>query len=472
MTDIREILDNLENNSKQEENLFFEEGVLPDEILLANQKKGGKTLHLVENNQPERVLLLGLSNHRTPGELDPQASLQELAGLTETAGGLVIDSLMANRDRPDPAHYFGKGKLDEIKEIIAEQAIDLAIIDDELSVRQQNQLDQRLPCRVIDRTALILQIFADHAHTREGKLQIELAQLSYLLPRLSGKGKELSRLGGGIGTRGPGESQLEKDRRHIRQRIDNLKNEIEQIRRQRMVNRGRREKNQIPVLALVGYTNAGKSSLLNTLTDAGVKAEDKLFATLDPTTRRFRLDETEVLLTDTVGFIQQLPHSLISAFRATLEEAIYADVLIHVADSSHKDLTGQIKTVHRVLEEVGCEQRPMIHVFNKIDLLPDPLDVQHYLSDYQPAVMISAKTGEGIEQLKKLLAEHLPQPLVTRNFVLGQDQGSLLNRFYQLGSVSQVNYEAHRITGTVILPKHQAEQYRQYLTEDETNDQE
>ncbi len=470
MTDIREILDNLENNSKQEENLFFEEGVLPDEILLANQKKGGKTLHLVENNQPERVLLLGLSNHRTPGELDPQASLQELAGLTETAGGLVIDSLMANRDRPDPAHYFGKGKLDEIKEIIAEQAIDLAIIDDELSVRQQNQLDQRLPCRVIDRTALILQIFADHAHTREGKLQIELAQLSYLLPRLSGKGKELSRLGGGIGTRGPGESQLEKDRRHIRQRIDNLKNEIEQIRRQRMVNRGRREKNQIPVLALVGYTNAGKSSLLNTLTDAGVKAEDKLFATLDPTTRRFRLDETEVLLTDTVGFIQQLPHSLISAFRATLEEAIYADVLIHVADSSHKDLTGQIKTVHRVLEEVGCEQRPMIHVFNKIDLLPDPLDVQHYLSDYQPAVMISAKTGEGIEQLKKLLAEHLPQPLVTRNFVLGQDQGSLLNRFYQLGSVSQVNYEAHRITGTVILPKHQAEQYRQYLTEDETND--
>lgn len=470
MTDIREILDNLENNNAEKEQLLPEENLLSDEAFWPDQKRS-KSLHIVENTEPERVLLLGLSNHRSPGELDPQASLQELAGLTETAGGLVIHSLMANRDRPDPAHYFGKGKLEEIKDLIAEKTIDLVIIDDELSVRQQNQLDQRLPCRVIDRTALILQIFADHAHTREGKLQIELAQLSYLLPRLSGKGKELSRLGGGIGTRGPGESQLEKDRRHIRQRIDNLKSEIEQIRRQRMVNRGRREKNQVPVLALVGYTNAGKSSLLNTLTDAGVKAEDKLFATLDPTTRRFRLEETEVLLTDTVGFIQQLPHSLISAFRATLEEAIYADVLIHVADSSHKDLAGQIKTVHRVLEEVGCEEKPMIHVFNKIDLLPDPLDVQRFLSDYQPAVMISAKTGEGIDRLKKLLARHLPQPLVTKYFVLSQDQGGLLNRFYQLGSVSQVNYEADRITGTVTLPKHQAEQYRQYLTEDEINDQ-
>ena len=363
-------------------------------------------MHELNQQEAEKVLLLGCSAHSKPGELDPKASLAELAELTETAGGLVAGSLLVNRQRPDPAHYFGKGKLEEIAELIAENEAELAIIDDELSVRQQNQLDERLPCRVIDRTALILQIFADHARTREGKLQIELAQLSYMLPRLSGKGKELSRLGGGIGTRGPGETQLEKDRRHIRRRIGALKKDIESIRRQRALNRDRRQKNQIPVFALVGYTNAGKSTLLNRLTGAGVAAEDKLFATLDPVTRRLRLGEGEALLTDTVGFIQRLPHSLVTAFRATLEEAAYADLLIHVADAAHPDMDEQIRTVRRVLEEVGCKEKPVVHVFNKADLLADPLDLRGALADCQPAVLLSAKTGEGIEQLKALLEEY------------------------------------------------------------------
>ena len=374
--------------------------------------------------EAERALLLGLSKHRVHGELDPRASLLELASLTESAGGLVIDSVMANRDKPDPAHYFGKGKLEEIKTIVEGNAIDLAIIDDELSVRQLNRLEETLPCRVIDRTALILQIFADRAVTSEGKLQIELAQLNYMLPRLTGKGTALSRLGGGIGTRGPGETQLESDRRHIRRRIDRLKADIENIKKQRAVNRDRRRKNQIPVLALVGYTNAGKSSLLNYLTDAGVDAEDKLFATLDPVTRRVWLGKNEALLTDTVGFIQQLPHSLVTAFRATMEEAAYADLLIHVIDSSHENIEEQIKTVHHVLEEIGCQEKPVLHAFNKADLLADPLDIRPFLSDYQPAVLVSAKTGQGMDELVSAAAELLPARQVEqyRQYVSENDE--------------------------------------------------
>ena len=423
------------------------------------------TIHEQVKQEAEKVLLLGLSNHRKPGELDPAASIRELAGLVDTAGGQVVGSLMANRDKPDPAHYFGKGKLEEIIGIIAENEADLAVIDDELSVRQLNQLEEKLPCRVIDRTALILQIFADRAVTSEGKLQVELAQLSYMLPRLAGKGKALSRLGGGIGTRGPGESRLETDRRHIRRRIGNLKAEIEEIRKQRTVNRDRRKKNQIPVLALVGYTNAGKSSLLNGLTDAGVKAEDKLFATLDPVTRRLRLGDREALLTDTVGFIQQLPHTLVTAFRATLEEALYADLLIHVVDAAHDNLEEQIKTVHHVLEDVGCREKPVLHAFNKADLLQDPLDVRRYLSDYQPAVLISAKTGLGFDELLEAAAALLPEPAVTRRFTLRQEDGGVLNRFYEMGSVLEVRYDEEGMSGLVSLPGRQAELYRQYLSE-------
>ena len=424
-----------------------------------------RDFHVLDNQAPERVLLLGSTIRRAPGEMSPSASLYELADLTVSAGGLVIDSALIKRDRPDPAGYFGKGKLDEIEEIVKEKTIDLVIIDDELSVRQQNNLDRRLSCRVIDRTALILQIFADRAMTREGKLQIELAQLNYMLPRLSGMGKSMSRLGGGIGTRGPGESQLEKDRRHIRRRVGVLEEETAKIKKQRQVNRERRGRTRIPVVAIVGYTNAGKSSLLNLMTDSNAIVEDKLFATLDPVTRRLDLDGREILLTDTVGFIQNLPHTLINAFRATLEEVLYADLLIHVADSSREELNEQIRTVYDTLKEIGCEGKPMIHVFNKSDLLADPLSLQACLSEYKPAVLISVKTGEGVTRLKELVIEHLPESLTTYRFDIGVSQGRLLNHFYQIGDIIQTNYEEDRVSGLIDLPRRQAEKYMEYLTE-------
>jgi GTP-binding protein HflX len=256
---------------------------------------------------------------------------------------------------------------------------------------------------------------------------------------------------------------LETDRRHIRRRIDQLKREIESIKKQRAINRERRKRNRIPVVAVVGYTNAGKSSLLNLLTDSDVHVEDKLFATLDPVTRRAIFDDREALLTDTVGFIQQLPHSLVTAFRATLEEATYADLLIHVADCAHEEMEGHIKTVHRVLEEVGCEGKTVIHAFNKADLLADALDMQRYLSDYQPAALISAKTGEGVEELKKIIADLLPEPLSTYKFTLAQSDGAMLNRLYRLGAVTQVQYSEDSVTGLVALPMRMAVRYAEYL---------
>jgi len=309
-----------------------------------------------------------------------------------------------------------------------------------------------------------LQIFADGAKTSEGKLQIELAQLSYLLPRLTGKGKIMSRLGGGIGTRGPGESQLEKDRRHIRNRIQVLKKHIEGIRKQRMITSSQREKKELPVLALVGYTNAGKTTLLNYLTQAGLTAEDKLFATLDPATRRFDLEERQVLLTDTVGFIQQLPHSLITAFRATLEEATFADLLLHVIDASHPEAERQIKTVQQVLREIGCEQKPIIYVFNKIDALKDKVELQRYLTQYAPAVLISAKTGEGIDKLKEAITDNLPKPLYNVSFKIPISNMQILNQLYEAGSVVEVKYLEKEIAGRAVLPLNIVNKYSQYVT--------
>jgi GTP-binding protein HflX len=403
--------------------------------------------------QPEKVLLIGLNYFKPKRILSAQASLDELAQLTETTGGIVEEKLLINREAPHPGYYLGKGKIEEVNVLSAEKSINLIIIDDELSIRQQLNLDQRLQCRVIDRSTLILQIFADRAKTREGKLQIELAQLSYLMPRLSGKGKEMSRLGGGIGTRGPGESQLEKDRRHIRNRIESLKSEIEMIRKQRNVTRSYREKREVPVISLVGYTNAGKSTLLNTLTQSEVTAEDKLFATLDPSTRRLDLFGTEALLTDTVGFIQQLPHSLVTAFRATLEEATFSDLLIHVIDASHPDMESQIKTVHQVLEEIGCKEKPIVHVFNKADLVADPIELQQTISRFAPAVMISAKKSIGLDELKRLLIENLPKPPRKVIFSIPSGQGHLLNQIYEAGSVLEIEYGPEKISGTAILPE-------------------
>ncbi|MEA4892874.1 MAG: GTPase HflX [Peptococcaceae bacterium] len=431
-------------------------------------RRGGpdRGFRLPQEQEPEKVLLLGLDFRRPEGQLSPAASLAELARLTETAGGIVAESLLVKRERPDPAHYVGKGKVEEINGLIKEKALDLVIVDDELSVRQQLKLDQQLECPVIDRSALILQIFADHARTSEGKLQVELAQLSYLLPRLTGKGKSLSRLGGGIGTRGPGETQLEKDRRHIRRRIETLKKEMEGVKKQRFNIRQRRRRNRLPVLALVGYTNAGKSTLLNKLTDSDVLAEDKLFATLDPSTRLCSLNGINALLTDTVGFIQRLPHSLITAFRATLEEALYSDVLLCVADASDPELSAQLRTVRQVLEEIGCRDKKMIHVFNKIDLVEDPVELGGFLTEHQPAVLISAATGQGLEELRQVIMENLPDPPVKVRFLLHQKDGAVLNLFYREGIVSQLEYLGEEISGQAILPGALAEKYKEFLTEE------
>jgi GTP-binding protein HflX len=421
---------------------------------------------------PERILLIALNSYKPKSLLSTEASLKELAQLAENAGGLIIDMLIVNREAAHPNHYLGKGKIDEVNLLIQEKEIDLVIIDDELSIRQQLQLDARLNCRLIDRTALILQIFADRAKTSEGKLQIELAQLTYLLPRLTGRGKEMSRLGGGIGTRGPGESQLEKDRRHIRLRIDGLKQNIVDIKKQRMVTRQQREKNQLPILTLVGYTNAGKSTLLNILTTSEELAEDKLFATLDPTTRRFDLLDTPALLTDTVGFIQQLPHSLITAFRATLEEATFSDLLIHVIDSSHPEMISQISTVNKVLKEIGCQDKPMLYVFNKIDQAADLIELHSYVSQHGPAVMISAKTGVGLDQLKKLLLDNLPTANQVVRFKIPLEENQVLSLFYQAGMVNKVKYDEIFITGQATISKAAIQRLGRYidLKEESTQD--
>lgn len=413
--------------------------------------------------------MVGLNYFRSREALSPEASLDELAQLTRTAGGEVVHRILVGKEQRHPNHYFGKGKIDELQSAITDHEIDLLIVDDELSVRQQLQLDQRLSCRIIDRTTLILQIFADRAQTREGQLQIELAQLSYLMPRLMGKGKDLSRLGGGIGTRGPGETQLEKDRRHVRQRIHYLNQSIQDIRQQRQINRQRRQNNAIPVIALVGYTNAGKSTLLSALTDAWAYAEDKLFATLDPKTRRLTLDGKEMLLTDTVGFIHNLPHALVKAFRATLEEATYSDLLIHVVDASHPQMKEQIATVQKVLSEINCGDKPMIHVFNKMDQIKDPIELHHWIQDHAPAIMISATEKCHLEELKQLIHDQLAPTTKPYRFLIPHENSQVLNRLYEQSKVEEVEYIEEGITGIAYFNPRQATQFSDYLVEERSS---
>ncbi|WP_051318000.1 GTPase HflX [Cohnella thermotolerans] len=327
------------------------------------------TSYETEANLRERALLVSLVTDETRRSgVDPQLSLDELIQLAETAGVEVVETRMQNKDVPDAKWFVGKGKALELKELIAERGITTAIFDQELSGAQVRNLEEALDAKIIDRTQLILDIFAGRAKTKEGILQVELAQLTYLLPRLSGQGKNLSRLGGGIGTRGPGETKLETDRRHIRRRIGELKRQLESVAAHRGLHRERRRKAGVVQVALVGYTNAGKSTLLRQLTAADVLAEDKLFATLDPTSRTLKLPSgKEVLLTDTVGFIQHLPHDLVAAFRATLEEANEADLLLHVTDASSPMRDRQREVVEQVLTELGAAGKPKLLVYNKID---------------------------------------------------------------------------------------------------------
>ena len=346
----------------------------------------------------ERVILVGIS---TGQDEDTEGSLEELKELVKTAGAETIGTVIQNRESAHPATYLGKGKIDEVKWMVWETEATGIVCDDELSPAQLRNLEEALDTKVMDRTMVILDIFASRARTREGKIQVELAQLRFRAARLVGMRNSLSRLGGGIGTRGPGETKLEVDRRLIHQRIGQLKAELEDVKRHRQVQREQRTRNRVPVAAIVGYTNAGKSTLLNRLTNAGILAEDKLFATLDPTTRTLALPGgQELLLTDTVGFIRKLPHYLIEAFKSTLEEARYCDIILHVVDCSSPRMEMQMYVVYETLRQLEIQDKVMVTVFNKIDQLPENVTLRDFSADYQ--VKISAKTGEGIPEFLEL----------------------------------------------------------------------
>ncbi|GEL19005.1 GTPase HflX [Pseudonocardia asaccharolytica] len=398
----------------------------------------------------ERVVLIGVW---TSGSAEQaEASLVELARLAETAGSQVLDGLVQRRSRPDPATFIGSGKIDELRDAVDAAEADTVIADGELSPGQLRQLEERLKVKVIDRTALILDIFAQHARSRDGKAQVELAQLSYLLPRLRGWGEALSRqVGGraaggvGIGGRGPGETKIELDRRRIRHRMSKLRREIAAMRTVRDTQRGSRRRNEVPGVAIVGYTNAGKSSLLNALTDAGVLVEDALFATLDPTTRKTTTpDGRTYTLTDTVGFVRHLPHQLVEAFRSTLEETAQADLLLHVVDASDPLPEDQIKAVREVLVEIG-EQRgampPELLVVNKTDVAGD-LQLARLRHLLPGAVFVSAHRGDGINVLRRRIAELLPRPEVDVELLLPYTEGSLAARVHAEGEVLASDHTA------------------------------
>ncbi len=385
-------------------------------------------------------------------------SLNELGALASTAGATAVGSMIQRLPHPDRLTYVGKGRAQELSDLEKQVGFDLVIFDDELTPTQQRNLEKHLDARVIDRTALILDIFAQHARTREGRLQVELAQLEYRLPRLTGHGTELSRqaggsrsagvggAGGAIGVRGPGETKLEIDRRRVRYRIAELKEDIEDVRKQRTIYRRQRAEQAMPVVAVVGYTNAGKSSLFNALTAAEVLAENKLFATLDPVTRHIVLSGSqEALLTDTVGFIQKLPTKLIAAFRATLEEVIEADILLEVVDASHENAIEQSETVNEILEELGVLGKPRVTALNKIDLLdePDQLDT----SLYPNAVPVSALQQEGLDALREKIVEVLANNMDAVQVLIPFSKGDLVELFHRRGHIDQ---EVHKPEGVYI----------------------
>ena len=352
----------------------------------------------------EKALLVGAYISGKGNKSEAEESLAELAELARTAGAAVIESFIQKIAGPNPTYFIGKGKAEEIKAEVGKEEIDLVVFDENLSPGQEKNLEELLETKIIDRTGLILDIFAQRARTREGKLQVELAQLNYLLPRLVGKGAALSRLGGGIGTRGPGESKLESDRRRVRERIGRIKHDLEKVKNTRELHRLSRRSVPFPVIAIIGYTNAGKSTLFNRLSKApaghGVLAEDKLFATLDPTTRKIHLPGGQAaLISDTVGFIKKLPHQLIEAFKATLEEVREADILLHVIDCSHSNAGLQIESVKKVLEEIGAAEKPVINVFNKTDRLEGGMVPPHLKLIEDDAIDLSALTGAGISDL-------------------------------------------------------------------------
>ena len=407
---------------------------------------------MTENNteKKNRAVLVGLSSRAlAPEENADEASMEELSALLETAGGECVGVVTQSKDSPDPRTVIGEGKVAEVKDLAHAMDADMVIFDNGLSPSQQRVLSEDLGVSVLDRSALILDIFAQRARTREGRLQVELAQYKYLLPRLMGMWTHLERQEGAIGTRGPGETQLESDRRHIRRKISKLEEELKDVRRVRATQRERRIKNEVPVVAIVGYTNAGKSTLLNRLTGAAIPANDRLFDTLDTTTRTLEISDTcTVLISDTVGFIRKLPHHLVEAFKATLEELEYADLLLHVIDASNPEWRDQTAVVEDLIRELGAEQTPRLDVFNKCD---------RYLGDIRPhgedIVSISARTGEGVPELLAAIGRRLDNGARRVIIHLPYDQGGLLDKLYQQAKVESVEYGETIDVAAVCTPK-------------------
>ena len=388
----------------------------------------------------EKFILVGVET----GKDRMEESLSELAELLDTAGGETVGKVIQNLESINKATYVGKGKVEEIKELAEELGADEIVCDDELSPVQLSNLKDELDIKVLDRTLVILDIFASHAKSSEGKLQVEMAQLKYRSSRLMGLGKNLSRLGGGIGTRGPGESKLETDRRAIRERVSQLRTEIEKVESSRDTLRKHRMSDGIPVIAIVGYTNAGKSTFLNKITDAGILAEDKLFATLDPTTRSLKIpDGEEVLFTDTVGFISKLPHNLVDAFKSTLEEAKYADLILHVADASNPEVDEQMKVVYRTLEELKVVGKPVITFLNK----QDKIEEERIIKDLKADALVkgSAKTGEGIDELLNKISEILREGKVLVDTLLSYTDTAKISVIRKKGQLLSEEYEGDGI---------------------------
>lgn len=410
-----------------------------------------------ENTQkPESALLVGVDS----GDFDCEGSLSELAELAKTAGAEVQAKVTQKREKPDAATYIGSGRLEEIKGFCCDNETDLLIFDTELTPSQQRNIEDITGIRVIDRTELILDIFAARARSGEGKLQVELAQLKYSLPRLGGKGTSLSRLGGGIGTRGPGETKLETDRRHIRRRIKSLEDDLEALSKRRRIARARREKDGTQTVAIVGYTNAGKSTLMNTLTQAGVLAEDKLFATLDPTARALTLpDGRRVMLIDTVGFIRRLPHGLVEAFKSTLEEAATATLILNVCDASSPECAEHLDVTNRLLDELGCSGKPIIAVFNKCDVAPDI----GWLSAGLRSVKISALSGEGLDLLLEEIVKALPPTRKKVSLLLPYSMGSEAALLRSDGAVEKEEYREDGLFMTVTADINLLDKYKDYI---------
>lgn len=400
----------------------------------------------------ENVVLVGIFSSGT--QQDAENSLRELAALAETAGAVVLDGMLQRRAAPDPATFLGRGKAEELRDIVAALGADTVVVDSELAASQRRALEDVVKVKVIDRTTVILDIFSQHAKSREGKAQVELAQLEYLLPRLRGWGESMSRQAGGqvsggagMGSRGPGETKIELDRRRIRTRMARLRQQIAGFKPAREAKRANRQRNTVPSVAIAGYTNAGKSSLLNRLTEAGVHVENSLFATLDATVRRTDTADGRVYtLTDTVGFVRKLPHELVEAFRSTLEEIADADVIVHVVDAAHPDPASQLATVREIMGDVGAREIPEIVVFNKSDLVDD--DQRMLLRGLEPrALFVSSRTGEGIPELLVLIEETLPLPAVEVRAVIPYDRGSLVSAVHERGRLLA---SAHTEHGTFI----------------------